>query len=363
MHALKIQSPTHAAVVTTPLPPLPPGHLLIRTHAVALNPTDWNQHIDAPALGLGPVGSTIGCDYAGVITAVGAGVDASQIGVRVCGVVHGANTTAPTSGAFAEYVVAPAGLVIKLPEQMSWEEGAGLGVAMLTVGQAFYQKKRLPVQGLGGKEGEVGAGEGGKKPWFLVYGGSSGMGAYGIQFAKLSGFEVITTCHPRNFDYVKSLGASAAFDYRAPGCGAEIRAYTDNQLYDIWDTIGGDEVAKICAEAFSDSAKPDGSKLWYGSITGDTFSPRDDVEVSFNLGYTGLGREFEIAGEMFEASEEDFEFMKMWCKVAEGLIAEGKIKIHRMDVRDGGLEGVFRGILEMKEGKVSGKKLIYKLEL
>ncbi|KAF2501192.1 GroES-like protein [Lophium mytilinum] len=363
MHALKILSPSHAAVTTTPLPPLPPGHLLIRTHTVALNPTDWNQHIDNPALGLGPIGSTIGCDYAGIITAVGAGVDAAQIGDRVFGVVHGANSTDPTSGAFAEYVVARDGLVMRLPAAMSWEEGAGLGVAMLTVGQAFYQKKGLSLVGLG----EKGEGEGGekkkKKPWMLVYGGSSGMGAYGIQFAKMSGFEVITTCHPRNFEYVKELGALAAFDYRAPGCGAEIRAYTHNQLYDIWDTIGGDEVAKICAEAFSDSAKPDGSKLWYGSITTDTFSPRNDVEVSFNLGYTGLGREFEIAGETFEAIEEDFEFMKMWCKVAERLIADGKIKIHRMDVREGGLEGVFGGIMEMKEGKVSGKKLIYKLAL
>jgi len=63
----------------------------------------------------------------------------------------------------------------------------------------------------------------------LIYGGSSASGVLGIQFAKLSGFEVLTTCSPSNFDYVKSLGADKVFDYNSPTCAADIRKYTDNK--------------------------------------------------------------------------------------------------------------------------------------
>jgi NADPH:quinone reductase-like Zn-dependent oxidoreductase len=48
------------------------------------------------------------------------------------------------------------------------------------------------------------------------------------------GFEVIATCHPRNFDYAKSLGATAAFDYTSEACGADIRSYTSNTSSTSW---------------------------------------------------------------------------------------------------------------------------------
>jgi len=86
------------------------------------------------------------------------------------------------------------------------------------------------------------------------------------------------------------------------------------------------------------------------------------VEVSYNLGYTALGKAFEIAGNKWEAIPEDYEFAKMFLRVGIRLIIGGKIKIHRRDVREGGLEGVLEGMEEMKQGKVSGKKLVYKLK-
>ncbi len=80
---------------------------------------------------------------------------------------------------------------------MSFEEAATLGVGITTVGQGLYQSLGLPLPGQGKGDGKV----------LLIYGGSTATGALAIQFAKLSGLTVVTTCSPRNFDYVKKLGA------------------------------------------------------------------------------------------------------------------------------------------------------------
>lgn len=48
---------------------------------------------------------------------------------------------------------------------------------------------------------------------FLVWAGSSSVGLYAIQIATLAGYQVVTTCSPKNFELVKSLGAVAAYDY------------------------------------------------------------------------------------------------------------------------------------------------------
>lgn len=58
----------------------------------------------------------------------------------------------------------------------------------------------------------------------MVWGGSTSVGSNAIQLAAAAGYEVITTCSPRNFDYVKRLGASQAFDYRSNTVTSEIVA-------------------------------------------------------------------------------------------------------------------------------------------
>jgi hypothetical protein len=67
------------------------------------------------------------------------------------------------------------------------------------------------------------------------------------------------------------------------------------------------------------------------------------VEVSYNLGYIGIGKTFELAGTKYEASSEDYESTKTFYNFAIGLIADGRVRIHPKDVREGGLEGGLRG--------------------
>lgn len=75
-----------AEVQSVPVPQLQKGLILVKVKAVALNPTDWKS-IDMGLAG----GTRIGCDYAGVVEAVGPGVSKSfEKGDRVCGMVSGA---------------------------------------------------------------------------------------------------------------------------------------------------------------------------------------------------------------------------------------------------------------------------------
>ena len=66
-------------------------------------------------------------------------------------------------------------------------------------------------------------------------------------------------------------------------------------------------------------------------------------------------------GPILPVKKEDFEFAKMWMGLVDGLLAEGKLKVHPPSVRGKGLEGALEGMQEMREGKVSGVKLVYRV--
>lgn len=171
MKVVKIQSPGHAAVVDAPIPQLRPDYILVKTVAVALNPTDW-KHIDKYAT----PSATVGCDYAGTVSAVGAAVTSPfKNGDRVAGFVHGGNYVQPEDGAFGEYVVAKGDIQMAVPENVSFEEAATLGVGVTTVGQGLYQSLGLPLPDAPAKE---------RLP-VLIYGASTATGTLAVQFAKL----------------------------------------------------------------------------------------------------------------------------------------------------------------------------------
>lgn len=160
---------------------------------------------------------------------------------------------------------------------------------------------------------------------------------------------------------VRELGADAVFDYKSPNVGSDIRELAQNGLYHAFDCISTDESARICADALSDdtaSKKPMYSALLYGAF------PREDVCVNFTVANTIFGESFtipELGPEYFLADTEDYEFGKAFWKMTERLLADGKFKVHPLDVRSGGLEGVLKGLEELSLGKVSGKKLVYNL--
>ncbi|KAL4785044.1 chaperonin 10-like protein [Aspergillus varians] len=336
-----------AAIQDVPTPTLRDDYILVKVNAVGINPTDW-KHID---FGMADAGSRSGCDYAGIVEAVGPKVEKEfQKGDRISGVVHGGDRTQHENGAFANYIVAKGDLQIQTPENVTDEDAATLGISVGTVGQGLYRTLGLPLP-----TGDVKASD----QYVLIHGGSTATGIYGIQYAKLSGLKVIATSSPHNFSYLKSLGAEQVFDYKSPTAGADIRAYTDNKLKLAWDCTGSG--GKIIAAGLSS----EGGK--YAAIMGVN---KEEVEaINPNVDGPHVTLMYSIFGERFFKGEEtlpkpeEFEFAKGFWEITRGLLADGKLKAPRTIVNRGGdgFEGILKGLDELRANKVSGGKLVYTL--
>ncbi|KAK0115321.1 hypothetical protein ONS96_013780 [Cadophora gregata f. sp. sojae] len=332
-----------------PIPDVPDDSILVKTVAVAINPTDWQTLDEAPTPAF--THSLLGVDAAGIVVEVGKSVIKNiKKGDRVAGFSHGANDRNPVTGTFANYILMKGDLTLRIPPNMSFEDAATTPCGLVTVGLGFYRHLELPFLTYPVESKTAG-------PFILIYGGSSATGSLAIQFAKLSGLTVITTASPRNFDFVKSLGADHVFDYHNPEVGAKINSLTANTLHLVFDTIAIPSSSTISAQALSTS--PTG-KLLYVTLLSVPMS-RPEVENIFFLGYTASGEEFDMEGEVWPASKEDNLLARKFVGLCDELLREGRIKTHPVSKRDGGLDGILGGMMEMKEGKISGQKLVYRI--
>ena len=333
-----IEQGKEGLVTDRPIPQLRDDYMIVKTVSVGLNPTDW-KHIAF----ISPPGVLAGCDYSGVVESVGKDVQKKFAkGDRVCGFAHGGNAVQPEDGTFAEYIAVKGDLQWKIPEAMSFQEAATLGVGICTVGQALYQSLKLALPTEPIKDNTP----------LLIYGGSTATGTLAIQFAKLSGYKVLTTCSPRNFDLVRSLGADEVYDYKDANAAAEIRKATDNKLKLAFDCISLEASAAFCDSALSTEG---------GEYTAllNVKIERENVNDRFTLAYTTLGEAFSFGDIPFPAKPEDRAHAEKFIPIAADLLNQGKIKVHPPKVGPNGLQGVMEGLKLLKEDKVSGEKLVY----
>lgn len=196
-----------------PAPYTAPGHgeIVIRAHAVAVNPFDRIvqalgdlvlSHLAYPAV--------LGTDVAGEVVAIGEGVTRFKVGDRVLGHAAGMEKARnrAAEGAFQHYVVLIEHMTSPIPDAMPFEAAAVLPLGISTAACGLFQQDMLalapPAVDPAPREEVV-----------IVWGGSTSVGSNAIQLAKAAGYDVLTTCSPHNFDYVRSLGASHAIDYHA----------------------------------------------------------------------------------------------------------------------------------------------------
>lgn len=157
-HAIVIKAAGDAQIENVPAPKLRDDYITVETKAIALNPTDW-KHVDF----LADPGARVGCDYAGIVLEVGDKVTKDlKAGDRVAGFCHGANAVHHDDGSFQNIITAKGDVQIKIPDNLSFEEAATLGVGITTVGQGLYQSLKLP---LPGQQSDVPVGP------LLIYGG------------------------------------------------------------------------------------------------------------------------------------------------------------------------------------------------
>ncbi|KAK0741936.1 chaperonin 10-like protein [Apiosordaria backusii] len=364
--AVIIASLGKAEIRTVPIPTLRDDYILVRTTAVALNPTDW-KHIDG--INLGPnqssvIGTRVGCDYAGIVEEVGPKVTKPfKKGDLICGPAHGSNAVQPEDGTFAEYIVVKGDVQIKVPDNLKDYEAATLGIGITTVGQGLYQALGLlPLPSPTAPTPDPDP-----KKKILIYGGSTATGILGIQFAALSGYSIATTCSLHNFPRVQSLVSNnnnslKLFDYRSPTILSELKEWAGDDLKLAWDCVASADSARLCASVL---AKDGGKYRSLLRVPEEVVKEvNENVDSGFTFAYTALGEAFKKAVDI-PAVEGDYEFAKRFWELARGLLAQGNVKTAVVEVNrggKGGLEGVLVGLRELKEGRVSGRKLVYTLE-
>ena len=185
------------------------GEIVVKNHAVAINPIDWlTPLIGNFVLPWITYPFIFGCDLAGEVVEVGKGVTRFSVGDRVLGHALGMNQkrNRAAEGAFQEYTVVLAYMAAPIPDTLSYEHAAVLPLTLSTAACGLFQKDQLALQYPSVHPKSTGK-------TLLIWGGSTSVGSNAIQLAVAAGYEVITTASPRNFAYVKQLGASQVFDY------------------------------------------------------------------------------------------------------------------------------------------------------
>jgi NADPH2:quinone reductase len=185
------------------------GEVLVQLEYSGANPSDAKARAGARPGVTKPAFDVVipNSDGAGVITAVGQGVDPARIGSRVW--IWNGQWQRPF-GTCAECIALPADQAVDMPDDMSMETGACLGIPGLTAAHAV----------LGG--GDI-AGQ-----TLLISGGAGSVGHNAIQLAKWAGATVIATGSPDGFDRMTAAGADHVLEYRAADLADQILACAPN---------------------------------------------------------------------------------------------------------------------------------------
>ncbi|KAI9807635.1 MAG: hypothetical protein M1825_005576 [Sarcosagium campestre] len=330
--------------VPTPIPS--DNELLVKVHSVAQNPTD-SFHADY----LSPAHSILGCDYAGEVVRVGKDtVSAWKVGDRIAGVSHGG--LYPDRGAYAEYLKTESDVAWRVPASVTDEQAATYGVSAITGMQALYLNLDVPWPDEVSSNPSLTSSS---PPEILIYAGSTCAGILAIQLAKKSGYRVVTTASPRNFDLVKSYGADAVFDYNSPSALDEVKKGFPN-IHRAMDCISKGDSVNFCSQAMAEG----GGKVI--SLLRAAKSKVPNVEVKNIFAYTLLGKPFGILqplGPKFAAVPSDRAGLVRFYKLLPSLLDD--VRPPPIQVLEGGFDALQRGLEMLKKREVSGKKLVVNL--
>lgn len=336
-------SGTGVEIKTVPVPAISDHEILVQVRCVALNPTDF-KHVDI----LSPRGVIIGCDYSGTVAKIGPKAPGNWvIGDRVAGVVHGG--LFPDRGSFAEYLKIPGDLAWKVPSAVSDEEATTFGVSAVTAMLAM--NARLGVPWL---DGDVN--EGSRDTPILIYSGATCAGLYAIQLAKLAGLKVVATASPRSHDLVKSYGADEVFDYRSPTAADEIvRAYPT--LDRAMDCFSEGTSTEFCVNAVRKN------KGWVVTLLDRSKSSMQGVKIDFLLAYSVFNAEFQWLpplGPKFPKIPADHKALRRFYASLPEVCKQ--LKPPPLKSIDGGLDSLSTGLDMLRQGQVSGTKLVARLK-
>ena len=221
MQALQLQrygGLDNVAFADLPRPVPGPGELLVRVHAVGLNPIDTliPRGDFKPILKL-RLPATVGSDLAGVVAEVGSGVTRFKVGDAVY-----ASIFDTPHGSLAEFAIVPERAAALKPASLDFVQAASIPMVGLTAWQAIHERMQL-------RPGQK----------VFIPAGSGGIGTFAIQLARHLGARVGTTTSTANVALVRSLGADEVVDYTQQPFEDVLRDYDA-----VLGTVRGDGLEK-----------------------------------------------------------------------------------------------------------------------
>jgi len=202
------------------LPGPGPGEVRVRLRVAGVNPTDWKMRgRAAPDQFQVP-----GQDGAGEIVEVGDGVDAGRVGERVW--VWFAAARGRRWGSAAQETVVPARQAVRLPDGVSYDLGAGLGIPAMTAWHCLHAEGPL--------EGRT----------VLVAGGAGAVGNAAVALARDAGARVVaTTSSPEKAELARAAGAHVVVDRHAPDLADQVRAASPDGVHRVVEVALGANLA------------------------------------------------------------------------------------------------------------------------
>ena len=311
--------PEQMSLEDLPTPEPGRGEVLIDARAIGVNFPDLlvieGTYQILPELPFSP-----GKEVAGVVEAVGPGVESPKVGERVMAQME--------HGAYREQVLAEANNVAVLPEGIGFEEGATFGLGYLTVYFGLVRRARLR------------AGE-----WALVTGAGGGVGSAGVQLAKALGARVIAvgrTEDKRNF--ALEQGADHAIGSEPEGFKERVMELTDGHGADvILESVGG-ELFRSCMRAIA----WEGRLVVIGFAAGEIPTVRAGHLLVKNMDLIGL--------QSSDYREREPESFREAQEALLDLLARGKIGVRVTATYP--LEAAAEALKEIREGRVRGKAVL-----
>lgn len=342
------------------------SQLVVETHAIALNPIDYSIPIIAGiAFPWIKYPFVMGTDIAGTVVEVGEGVTRFHVGDRVVAMSqsYDKESTGASEGAFQNYVVIRETFCSAIPDDMSFADASVIPLANQTAFTGLFGKQYCALQ-----YPTVPRKSNGQS--FLVWGGSTSVGCNAIQLAVAAGYDVITTASPKNFDLVKSLGASHAFDYRSTTVKNDIIAVlkdtkcagaiaigqgSEAPCIDIIAAVPSSTSRKFVAQASTPGGPPTKGGL---AMVGFVFNLQvTNVSLAVRSKVRGVSSKFVIS----DASDVAF-WDVLHTDFLPAALAQGSFKpAPAAEIQGTGLESIQDGLEKLKLG-VSAKKLVIALE-
>jgi NADPH2:quinone reductase len=232
--------PDVLTLVDRPVPEPGPGEVRVQIHRSGVNPTDWKTRRGGESGTPVDPAQVPNQDGSGIVDAVGRGVEAALLGLRVW--IWEAAHLRPAGGTAQEYAVVPARHVVLLPDVASFDLGASLGVPFLTAHRCLTVTEDGPERlGPGTLQGRT----------VLVAGGAGAVGNAAIQLARWSDATVITTVSsPEKANLAAHAGADHVIDYRQQDVVAEVHAIAPdgvNTIVEVSPAVNGRLDAEVLA--------------------------------------------------------------------------------------------------------------------